>query len=54
MCSDEIPYGDLLPPRRAMVSSTIAVGTTVIFIVKAYLWLLLVTLKIIRLATRQR
>ena len=45
---DEISYLDLLPPRRAMVFSTIAVGTTVIFIVKAYLWLLLVTIKILR------
>jgi hypothetical protein len=46
--ADGIPYPDLLPPRRAMVFSTIAVGTVVIFIVKAYLWLLLVTIKIIR------
>lgn len=48
VCNDEIPYVELLPPRRAMVFSTIAVGTTVIFIMKAYLWLLLVTIKIIR------
>lgn len=45
---DEISYLDLLPPSRAMVFSTMAIGTAVIFIVKAYLWLLLVTIKILR------
>ena len=44
----ETPYANLDPPRQAMVVSTITVGTAVIFIVKAYLWLLLVTIKIIR------
>lgn len=51
----EIPYPDLEPPRQAMVFSTIAVGTAVIFVVKAYLWLLLVMIKIIRrIGDRQR
>lgn len=46
--SDEIPWKELSPPKQGMVFSTIAVGTSVIFVVKAYLWLLLVLIKIIR------
>jgi len=46
--SDEIPWKELSPPKQGMVASTILVGSSVIFAVKAYLWLLLVTIKIIR------
>jgi hypothetical protein len=48
VAEDEISYFDLLPPRRAMVFSTIAIGTAVIFVVKTFMWLLLVTIKMIR------
>src|SRR5205807_2793277 len=41
VAGDGIDYQVLAPPRKLMVFGTIAIGTALIFAVKAYLWLLL-------------